>query len=135
MYLAENALSQVVEAVIGLMNDTQPFAQVTRGALPAGQGITCEVGPGSSGTLHMDKNMVIPMQIVVNGKHPNERILADALGKIHYALTRARSYPSGDGWQIVDIKNYSPPAKIGREDNNDWLMASTLLVEFYWRGE
>jgi hypothetical protein len=57
------------------------------------------------------------------------------MNDIHSALTRARSYPSGEGWQIVDIQNYTLPQIIGREGNNDWLMASSLSVTFYWRGD
>ena len=133
-YQADSAINQVMEAVIGLMNGTGPFAQVTRGALPTGPGITCEIGPSSVRYMHMDKNTVIPLDVTINGKHPNMLILSDALNAIHHALTRMTSYPSGEGWQITDIKNYTLPQVIGREDNGEWLMASALSVEFYWRG-
>ena len=134
-YEATSVLGQVVEAVIGLMNATEPFATVTRGALPTGPGLTCEVGPSNTGTIYMDKNTVIPLQIVLNGKHHDEQVLNDAMNAIHSALTRAKTYPSAGSWQIIDIENYSLPNKIGREDNNDWLMASALSVKFYWRGD
>lgn len=130
-----SVINEVVEAVIGLMNTTQPFAPVTRGALPTGPGITCEVGPSSVRALYMDKNTYVPLDIAINGKHHDLRILSDAMNDIHSALTRAKSYPSGVGWQITDIKNYTLPEVIGREHNNDWLMASALSVEFYWRGD
>ena len=130
-----SVINEVVEAVIGLMNTTQPFAPVTRGALPTGPGITCEVGPSSVRSLYMDKNTYVPLDIAINGKHHDLRILSDAMNDIHSALTRAKSYPSGVGWQITDIKNYTLPEVIGREHNNDWLMASALSVEFYWRGD
>ena len=134
-YEATSVLGQVVEAVIGLMNATEPFATVTRGALPTGPGLTCEVGPSNTGTIYMDKNTVIPLQIVLNGKHHDEQVLNDAMNAIHSTLTRAKTYPSAGSWQIIDIENYSLPNKIGREDNNDWLMASALSVKFYWRGD
>ena len=133
-YQASSALGQVVEAVINLMNATHPFATVTRGALPTGPGITCETDPSRPETLFWDKNVYIQLVIVINGKHHDMGVLNDALNSIHYELTRARSYPSGNGWQIVDIRNYTMPRFIGREDNNDWLMASALSVNFYWRG-
>lgn len=133
-YLADSPIDQAIEAVIGLMNDTQPFATVTRGALPTHHGITCELGPSTPREMHMDKNTVVPLDVVLNGKHPDLKILSDAMNKIHAELTRATSYPSAEKWQIVDIKNYTLPERIGREDKNDWLMASTLSVEFYWRG-
>ena len=133
-YLADSPIDQAIEAVIGLMNGTQPFATVTRGALPTHHGITCELGPSTPREMHMDKNTVVPLDVVLNGKHSDLKILSDAMNTIHAELTRATSYPSAEKWQIVDIKNYTLPERIGREDNNDWLMASALSVEFYWRG-
>lgn len=134
-YLASSAINQVLEAVIKLMNATQPFASVTRGALPTGPGLTCEIGPSTPSSMHMDKNTVIPLDVTINGKHHNLLTLSDAMNKIHSALTRAKEYPSGIAWQIVDISNLTLPQRIGREENNDWLMASALSVKFYWRGD
>lgn len=130
-----SVINEVVEAVIGLMNDLDLFAAVTRGALPTGPGLTCEVGPSTPLAVHMDKNSVIPLDVTLNGKHADLKTLSDTMNDIHSALTRARSYPSGEGWQIVDIQNYTLPQIIGREGNNDWLMASSLSVTFYWRGD
>lgn len=134
-YLADSVINQVVEAVIGLMNATTPFATVTRGALPTGIGITCEVGPSTPSEVYLDKNSYVPLDIVLNGKHYNMKTLSDALNKIHSALTRAKTYPSSEGWQIVDISNYTLPEVVDREGNNEWLMASALSVKFYWEGD
>lgn len=129
-----SVVNQVVEAVMGLMNSTQPFARVTRGALPTGEGLTCEVGPTAPESVFFDKNTYYPLDVTLNGKHPNLKTLSDAMNTIHSVLTRATSYPSGDGWQITDIETGALPQRIGREANNDWLMASSLIVNFYWRG-
>ena len=134
-YLATSAINQVLEAVVGMMNATQPFASVTRGALPTANGLCCEIGPSMPSNMHMDKNTVIPLDVTLNGKHHDLKTLSDAMNKIHSALTRAKEYPSGVSWQIVDISNLTLPQRIGREDNNDWLMASALSVKFYWRGD
>ena len=134
-YLADSVINQVVEAVIGLMNATTPFATVTRGALPTGIGITCEVGPSTPSEVYLDKNSYVPLDIALNGKHYNLKTLSDALNKIHSALTRAKTYPSAEGWQIVDISNYTLPQIVDREENNEWLMASSLSVKFYWEGD
>lgn len=134
-YTASSAVNQVVEAVIGLINTTNPFAAATRGALPTGNGITCEVGPSSPSEMHMDKNTVIPLDVTLNGKHSDLMTLSDTFNNIHYALTRAREYPEGAAWQIVDIQDATLPQIIGREANNDWLMASSLSVKIYMRGE
>ena len=133
MSTSTSIINQVMEAVIGLMNDTAPFATVTRGALPTGIGITCEVGPSTPQAVYLDKNSLVPLDVTINAKHSNLKTLSDALNNIHDALTRATTYPSGNGWQIVDISNYILPQIIGRENNNEWLMASSLLVKFFWR--
>ena len=57
------------------------------------------------------------------------------MNKIHSTLTRAKTYPASDDWEIVDISNYTLPEIIGREGNNEWLMASSLSVKFYWKGD
>lgn len=134
-YQASSVINQVLEAVIGMANATRPFSSITRGALPTGQGLTFEIGPTAPQATHMDKNTVIPLDVTLNGKHPNLMTLSDAMNKIHSALTRATDYPSATAWEIVDIQNLTLPQKIGREQNNDWLMASALSVKFYWRGD
>jgi hypothetical protein len=128
-------VNEVMEAVIGMMNDLHPFATVTRGALPTGNGITCEIGPTVQTELYFDKNTFVPLDITINGKHKNMKTLSDTMNNIHSSLTRRRVYPSGEGWQIADIKTATLPRIIGREQNNEWLMASGLSVEFYWRGD
>ena len=130
-----SVINAAVEAVITLANATTPFATITRGALPTGHGLVCEVGPSRVQDVYLDKNTYIPLDITFNGKHHNLKTLSDAMNKIHSTLTRAKTYTSGDGWQIVDITNYTLPQIIGRENNNDWLMASSLLVKIYQKGD
>lgn len=134
-YIADSVINQVLEAVIELMNNTQPFATVTRGALPTGYGITCEIAPSRPSEVYLDKNTYTPIDFTINGKHANLLTLSDAMNKIHSQLTRATTYPSADRWQIVDISNYTLPQIIGREGNNEWLMASSLSVKVYQKGD
>lgn len=134
-YLATSAIDQVLEAVIDTLNTAEPFATITRGALPTGAGITCEIAPSSPLSVHMDKNSVIALDVTLNGKHPNLKTLSDTMNNLHSLITRATSYASGESWQIIDVENYTLPQVIGREQNNDWLMASSLLVKFYWKGD
>lgn len=133
--IANSVINQVLEAVIGLINATHPFARITRGALPTGNGLACEIGATMPNIMHMDKNTVVPLDVTLNGKHANLMTLSDTLNNIHSQLTRAQVYPSANGWQIVDILNQNLPQIIGREQNNEWLMASALTVKFYWRGD
>ena len=137
-YTASSVINQVMEAVIGLMNATSPFATVTRGALPTVAGLCCEISPSRPQSVYMDKNSYVPLSIVMNGKHPSLETLSDTMNGIHSALTRAKTYPedpAGSRWQITDIQTTTFPRIVGREDNNDWLMASVLSVKFFWRGD
>lgn len=130
-----SAINEAIEAVIGLMNDTEPFAPVTRGALPTGIGLVCEIGPSTPEEVYLDKNSYIPLDITLNGKHPDLQTLSETMNAIHSSLTRATEYPEGEGWKIVDISNYTLPQIVDREDNNEWLMASALSVKVYQRGD
>ena len=130
-----SAINEAIEAVIGLMNDTEPFAPVTRGALPTGIGLVCQLGPSTPDAVYLDKNSYIPLDITLNGKHPDLQTLSETMNAIHSSLTRATEYPEGDGWKIVDITTYTLPQIVDREDNNEWLMASSLSVKVYQRGD
>lgn len=130
-----SAINEAIEAVIDLMNDTEPFARVTRGALPTGYGLVCELGPSTPDEVYLDKNSYIPLDITLNGKHDNLKTLSDTMNAIHSSLTRAAEYPEGEGWKIVDITTYTLPQIVDREDNNEWLMASSLSVKVYQRGD
>ena len=132
-----SVINEVLEAVIALMNATHPFATVTRGALPTGQGLVCEIGPSIPETLFWDKNTFIPLDVTINGKHRNLKTLSDAMNDIHSALTRAKTYPADANgrWQITDILNQNLPQIIDREQNNDWVAASAITVKFYWKGD
>lgn len=133
-----SVINEVMEAVIALMNATTPFATVTRGALTTGNSLTAEVAPSSYNTVFLDKNAYIDLDVTMNGKHSSLKTLSEAMNKIHSTLTRAKSYTAdttSNRWQIVDITNRTLPQIIGREDNQDWLMASSLSVKFYWEGD
>lgn len=132
-----SVINEVLEAVMDMIDGLNLFAKISRGALPAGPGLVCEIGPSTPSEVYLDKNSYIPLDVTINGKHSNLKTLSDAMNTIHAALTRAKVYPAdtAGNWEIVDISNYTLPQKIGREENNDWLMASSLSVKFYWKGD
>lgn len=121
-------INEAVEAVMDLIDAMDNFALITRGALGTGNGLSCEVGPSSPQEVYMDKNLYLPLDLTINGKHNNLQALSDAMNRIHEELTMRRTYPSGDGWMIADIATYTEPRIIGRENDNAWLMASSLSV-------
>ena len=133
--MSSSTINAAIEATIALMNAAQTMATVRRGALGTGTGIVCELGPSSPREVYLSKDAYIPLDVTINGKHANLEILSDALNAIHSTLTRAKSYTSGTNWEIVDITTTTLPQIIGREDNNDWIMASSLAVKVYQKGD
>ena len=132
-----NIIDEAIAAVIGLMNATNSFKPVTRGALPTGDGITCEVTTSMDAEIFLDKGARIPVDLTLNGKHANLQTLSETLNKIHDTLTKnliPGGYPSGTGWQIIDIWSGAYPHIIDRESNNEWVMASALVVNLERKG-
>lgn len=122
-------INRAVESVVEIINAMNLFASMTRGALGTGAGLTCEIGPTSPEAVFMDKNQYIPIDLTLNGKHSNLQTLTDAMNGIHEALTMRKTYPYGTDWKIVDITTETEPQILEREENNMWVMASSLLVK------
>ena len=127
--MSTTVINQAVEAVMDLIDGLSLFASIYRGALGTGDGLCCEVGPSSPESVFLDKNKYIPVDLTFNGKHENLQTLSDALNAIHEHLTMLTSYPSGENWHIVDISTATEPQIIGREDSNQWVMASSLYIK------
>ena len=126
---AQNAILEAIEDVIAMCNEAQAMATVRRGALATGAGITCEIGPSVPDTHFMNKDIVVPVDLTFNGKSDNLKTVLQAMDDIHYNLTRRTVYPAGVGWEIVDIATSTEPQVIGREDSNQYIMASSLFVK------
>lgn len=129
----KSILNCVVESVMDLINDMNNFAPIRRGALGTDSGLVCEVAPSNVDAVFLDKNSYILVDLTMNGKHKDLELLSDTMNNISDALTRMKEYPSGNGWEIVDITAGSPPEPtvIGREDNGEWLMASSVIIKYY----
>ena len=128
-------INTAVEAVMDLIDAMDNFAPITRGALGTGNGLACEIAPSTPSETYYDKNSYIPLTLALNGKHSNLQTLSDTLNNIIDTLSRRTAYPAGNGWQIVDITSGNLPRIIGREENNDWLMAGDLIVKIYRKDE
>lgn len=129
-----NVLDQVVLAVIGMAQATNPFAVITRGALPADNGICMELG-ASRIERYMDKSAAISLTISLNGKNTDMQLLSEALQNIHATLTQTKNYPRTDEYQITNIETVSMPAFLDREENKQLLFGSSLEVKFYYPKE
>ena len=132
---SESVLNRAVESVIALVNAMGNFADMTRGALGSGDGLSCEVAPSVVESVFMDKNSYIPLTLAINGKHDDLQTLSDTLSIIMDTLARSKTYPTGNGFEIVDIVYGNQPRIIGREPNNKWLMACDVVVKIYRKDE
>ena len=124
-------LNLAVESVVTLINAMGNFATMTRGALGTDNGLACEIAPSMVSEVYLDKNSFIPLTLALNGKHTNLQTLSDTMNNIIDTITRRTTYPSGNGWEIVDITSGNLPRIIGREQNNAWIMAGDLVLKIY----
>lgn len=120
-----------IESVVTLINAMDNFATMTRGALGTGNGLTCEIAPSVYSEVYHDKNALIQLTLAMNGKHSNLQTLTNTLNNITDTLTRRKEYPSGDGWEVVDITSGNLPRVIGREPDNSWLMNGDIVLKIY----
>lgn len=130
-----SVLNNAIEAVMDMIDALGNFANITRGALGIDNGLCCEIAPSTAQAVFMDKNSYIPLTLALNGKHSDLQVLSDTLNNIMDSLTRAKSYTGGNGFEIVDIEGGNLPRVIGREENNQWLMACDLVIKIYRKDE
>ena len=126
--------SEIITAVQALINKLGLYAKITIGALPPDNGLSIAL-TSSRSNYCMNKNSIVDLSAVVNGKHTNQKTVLDALSKIHTVLPRMKEYPSSDNWQITNIESISRPNYLGREQNSQWLYGSSLRIKYYIRGE
>lgn len=111
---------------------TNPYATIGIGALPPDDGISMAFGPGGPDATFLNKGICYSVPIVLNGKHTDQQVVADALNAIHAALTMTKTYPSTSEYQITNISTISAPSYLDREQNSQWLYGSSLMVRFYY---
>lgn len=125
----------IVDAMIDLANETGPYATITRGSLPSGEGITCETSDGTPTATFLSRNEVYQVPIVFNAKHANLQTALSALSTIMVSLTHLSEYPEAAGWEMVQVMSNTPPTIVGRDEINLWVVGCSVIVEYYVRGE
>ena len=132
---AASWLNAAIESVMDLIDALGNYATITRGALGIGNGICCEIAPSSAQEVYLDKNAYFSITLALNAKHNDLQTVSDTLNGIMDSLTRRTEYPTGTGFQIVDITNVMMPHVIGRDDKNLWLMACDIGIQIYRKDE
>lgn len=130
-----NVYNEVLKSVILLvMENLDLYSNIVIGPLPPDNGISLTWGSGSLNTF-LSKNSAVEMQAVLNGKNSDQKIVSDTLGNIHIFLNSLRDYPISDTYQITNIETIRPPFYLEREENRQWLYASSLSIKFYLKNK
>lgn len=130
-----NFIGEVIDLIADLAETTEPYADIVYGSDPPLNGICMIQNGGYAQETYLDKGMLYSVPVLINGKHANQQTVLDALTAIHEALTKKTNYNdvSTDAVQVVDIATTAAPSVIGREQNNQWIVGSSIGVYFYWR--
>ena len=127
--------TETVEEVQEDPADTTPGVTIVFGSNPPENGICMLRNGGYTPEVHMDKNAMYSVPVLLNGKNVNLQTVLDRLTAVHAALTKHANYSdvSTDAVQVVAITTTAAPSVIGREQNNQWICGSSFDVYFYWR--
>ncbi len=108
-------------------------APVVLGSLPPDNGLAMS-GYSASNPIFLDIGSNESMNVVCNGKNVDQQTVVEQLDTIHEHLTRTKTYPYSNKWQIYAIETTASPRLIGREQNKQWVYGSSLLVKFNVKG-
>lgn len=127
--------SEMLDRLIMAAEYTNPYAKIIYGSDPPEDGICMIPNGGMPNNTFLDRAQIMELPILLNGKNKDQRVLLDDLTAIHEVLTKCRSYTefNTEAVQITSIESLSLPQIIGREQNNQWVCGSTLLVKFYFK--
>jgi len=128
-------IGDLMEKIATAAETTSPYANIVFGSDPPLNGICMIQNGGYMPEQHLDRNALFSLPVLLNGKHTNQQTVLDAITAIHEALTKKTNYNdvSTDAVQVVDITTTAAPSVIGREQNNQWIVGSSIGVYFYWR--
>lgn len=123
---------EILQAIINMAEEAAGVSIVT-GSMPPDNGIAM-TGQAAPQTIMLDIGSNERMSIVCNGKNRDQQTVIDQLDAIHRSLTRRKDFPIGNDWQVYAIETVASPRFLGREQNSEWLYASSLLVKINTKG-
>ena len=134
-----NSHSAVIDAVLDLAQDaltdaSYPFT-IMRGPTGTGNCVAAEPSYGTAEGRHFDRNATFRVTLVFNAKHRDMQISLNMLEQILLKLTRMSGYPHAETWEITGIWTNALPMLISREEDNTWLYAASVYIDYYLRGD
>ena len=135
-----NSHSAVIDAVIDLAQDALSNANytltITRGPCGTGNSISCEPSYGNADQRYFDKNAKFRVTLVFNCKNADMQVALNMLEQVILYLSRKKDgYPADTAWQITDILTNALPMLVAREEDNTWLYAASVYIDYYLRGD
>ena len=134
-----NSHSAVIDAVLDMAQDAltdNSFPSViSRGPCGTGNCIAAEPSYGTADKRFYSKDGAFRVTLVFNSKHSDMQLALNALEQILLYVTRAKEYPSEASWQITRVMTNALPMLIGREEDNTWLYAASVYIDYYIRGD
>lgn len=134
-----NSHSAVIDAVLDMAQDALTDGNfpsvISRGPRGTGNCIAAEPSYGTANRRFFSKNGVFRVPLVFNSKHSDMQLALNALEQILLKLTRATVYPAAEAWQITNVMTNALPMMLGREEDNTWLYAASVYIDYYLRGD
>lgn len=127
-----------IDSVLDAVTSLIPDYSFVYGTNPPYNGYCMIPSGGFPPETHLDKGQVIRMDVLINGKNANQRVVCDGLLDIHGKLSKLKAlgYPAQDDWQIMDISTLTLPTLIGREERTrQWIYGSSVEIKIYWKGD
>ncbi len=134
-----NTHSAVIDAVLDLAQDALTDASypmtIMRGPAGTGNCVSAEPSYGTAEGRHYDKNASFRVTLVFNSKNRDMQAALNTLEQILLSLTRRSGYPHAEAWEITNVWTNALPMLIGREEDNTWLYAASVFIDYYVRGD
>jgi len=135
-----NTHSAVIDAVMDLAQEaltasSYPYI-ITRGSCGSGNCISCEPSYGTADRRFFSKNGAFRVTLVFNAKHKDMQAALNMLEQVQLKITRMQDeYPEAEAWKITGIWTNAMPMMIAREEDNTWLYAASVYIDYYVRGD
>jgi hypothetical protein len=123
---------EILQAIIN-MAEQAIGAPIVTGSMPPDNGVAM-TGQSAPASIMLDIGTNERMTVICNGKNTDQQTVIRQLDSIHRFLTHRMDFPTGDEWQVYAIETIASPRLLGREQNSQWLYASTLLVKINTKG-
>ena len=134
-----NSHSAVIDAVLDLAQDALTEASyplvIMRGPTGTGNCIAAEPSYGTADRRFYSKDGTFRVTLVFNSKNANMQTALNVLEQILLKLTRMGGYPHDEAWEITGIWTNALPMLVSREEDNTWLYAASLYIDYYVRDE